>query len=734
MRATLLLWIGMALATAVPCSGGWSLFNSSVSPATMIVTDTGRLWGITVDYDLFCGTRGDWQIYRMDCPPLRSISGATEEQLLAVGDAGTVRRFQGGQWSELDLGLTEDVKFGLIDGQGAIWLAGDNLYRYAYDQLEQLPYSDIHLLALDRDGRVWIGTGEWWQVHYYQDYEFHDAPPVRSLVIGGDGRAYSTVVDNYHFCVWNGAGWELCATLPDGTLPTSMDFVVSRFCFNVLAGGQIWAYYGASYTPPHSPVTYWNHFIVKIDGDQCGVGTVPEQIQKIIPLSSGGLLIMAPYLFWDTGEDGGWEVPFSRNMSWIDVEDWPNSCSGVVYTQAGRLWASQSYYRSAYGSIDHTLWRIDWPWRCSQAVGIVLDAVMELDADCLLAVSADSFSAGSQRLQHLHRYSPESGWRRDDLPLPDRIQGCALAGADDQLFWVGGRGIYRCEQGEWEEEVDARPNGELVRCMLRLPDGSIVAAGDCGFFMRRTPSGSWASLGAESTVDFTGLAWSEPDQKVWAVGTNRPLYEDPAGYICAWTAAGGMARVELPWTTGPLTTVLIAGNNRVYTAGEDHWVYGQTRNGWERQFVGSNLQKWLGQMHGLLFLMDRSFLLWTNLDAFAPVAGAARVSLGSIPAVYRGGEELAWTVAAAPDSSWHEVFLHAFLMVEDEVFYYPNWNGENTGAPVVFGPGEPLSFELVRASLPDELPDLQAQLWVYLSDTAGQLVGNTASWHFHCQP
>jgi hypothetical protein len=121
--------------------------------------------------------------------------------------------------------------------------------------------------------------------------------------------------------------------------------------------------------------------------------------------------------------------------------------------------------------------------------------------------------------------------------------------------------------------------------------------------------------------------------------------------------------------------------------------------------------------------------VWTPLDLFERQEGRIRLSFAPQVSIYHGGDELEIRARAiAGDGAAHELDLHAVLRVDDAVFFYPDWDDQNTGVSVSLGPGTDLDHELVHLVLPGELSAADADLFAYLSDQDGMVYGNITRW------
>lgn len=106
---------------------------------------------------------------------LVAIAGPADDNLWAVGDSGTVLRWNGQQWSRLNSGTSENLRAVSVS-TGGPWIVGENgtVLRWSNNALARVdPPAAIHLDAVfaasqsvvwvgGADGRIWRWTGSEW--------------------------------------------------------------------------------------------------------------------------------------------------------------------------------------------------------------------------------------------------------------------------------------------------------------------------------------------------------------------------------------------------------------------------------------------------------------------------------------------------------------------------------------------------------------------------------------------
>jgi hypothetical protein len=158
----------------------------------------------------------------------------------------------------------------------------------------------------------------------------------------------------------------------------------------------------------------------------------------------------------------------------------------------------------------------------------------------------------------------------DVAPLPVLMTAGLLAVSRDELWAIGGSGVWHYDGGAWTaESIDAaRPSGTVADLAL-APDGTLWAAGSDGVAYRR--DGRWTV--ADPTAA-GGIAFG-PDGTAWVVGRycrTWTLRASAAGWVR--TALGGC---PLFGDSGAAWTVAVDGRGVTWVGGTGFLGFGLAR-------------------------------------------------------------------------------------------------------------------------------------------------------------
>ena len=208
----------------VSCIDGWCQFPRFPPRAdfTVLVADGSEVW--TLDKD---GIVAHWDGSAVDAPEhwtwwkldgtVRDL-WAGDGVAVAVGHAGFAARFESGQWTALDTGVTEDLRH--VDGVagGPVWISGhDLLLRLDQTKVAKL---ETPALAVSRNfvveaasaTEVWLASdsawrwadGEWVEHSFGVPPRYH-TPAVQSIDSSDPHNIWA--VSGRYVYRWNGSGW-----------------------------------------------------------------------------------------------------------------------------------------------------------------------------------------------------------------------------------------------------------------------------------------------------------------------------------------------------------------------------------------------------------------------------------------------------------------------------------------------------------------------------------------------
>lgn len=440
--------------------------------------------------------RGDGHVWRPEAAPTNEdlyAIWADDDLVVAVGANGALVERTTAGWTSVNTGT--DATLRAVHGRGGtIYVVGDGgvvLRRTGSGwQQQDVPWaSDGHAVWVHENGQVFVG-GEQAQVLRLSGASWVSAQAAQSNSIitgfwGTPGSAQVLAVGtNGALTRWDGASWTV--QVSNDTAATnllSVWGVTEDDAWAVGDGGVLLRYAGKNWNlvPALGPE---NRFV-----DLRAVTVVPE---------SNGVAIAV-------GEDGRGLVWAPEAASWTDYDLELQEDLHAVGA-AGPIAVS-------VGDNGLALERTEFGWE-SVDLGTSAPLYGVFEAAGSLWVAGDGGA--------LYRRT-DGGYQAEITGLAPPLDArCGTASGDSVI--VLGRGGTAWVKDERAWVAEPLPSFETVRAAVALADESIVAVGDSGLALVRSPAGAWTQIEVEATATLNAIAGTAAGAAaldgLWAVGDN----------------------------------------------------------------------------------------------------------------------------------------------------------------------------------------------------------------------
>jgi hypothetical protein len=556
---------------------------------------------------------------------LNAVWGSGSDDVFAVGDAGTILHYEGGDWKLMMSGTTvtlKDVWGSSSSSVFAIGEAGTVLY-YDGDEWSAMSsgtLSDLNAVWGSSASNV-FAVGSSGTIRRYDGVTWHamNSRTTESLngLWGSSGTSVLAVGDSGTIRHYNGTAWYAMTS----NTSWNLNAVWGNNASSVYAVGNtetILHYNGVAWNvvtsgPSHGAYTgVWgsssnNVYILSnfCDIFACG-GTIRNLNGSEVsqPIAGAGLL----FGIWGGSADNLFAV----------------GAAGVVLHHDGATWATNPGIRTTlhgiWGSSGHDVWALGpsfWRdtttlhydgslWHATEYRMRIFD-VWGTTASDIFAVGDTTVRCGRQarltgstasNVLAMHGYQPGvimyydgHEWSEMDIPStidPSGPLNGVWGSSGTSVFAVGGGGTILHYNGNRWSAMTSGTSREL-RGVWGTDDNHVVVVGNYGTVLRHDGN-AWHEMRSGTTMNLKGV-WGTGPEDVFAVGGS---YWDEAGIILhydgnVWREVYRVPEYELDgiWGSGP---------DRVFVVGEGGAILHYDGTSWDTMTSGTS--NWLHAVWG----------------------------------------------------------------------------------------------------------------------------------------
>jgi hypothetical protein len=446
---------------------------------------------------------------------LHAVWGTSAEHVIAVGDLGSVYRFDGACWERMDTDISRALY--------AVWgSATDDVYAAGEETLLRFDGSEWRRVPIDLTtiflSALWGSASD----DVYAGGFLEDWNPAPILRFDGERWEQLTTTALWVEALWGSAPDDLYAVGSGliahydgvdfaGTDPDEMLFTIwGRSEAEVLAAGTtIRRLEGGS-------------FQVEANPDGLVYGLAGSGMHPAVAVGSEGLIVR------------------EHGDSWMDE----------------RQRVTREILHAAWGSSLSDVFVVGWGGTILHFDGSVWTPMESGVTWSIVAVTGtgpDSVYAAGLDASILHYDG--STWHREPVPAwADRWVTSLWATGDDDLYAAVGSEVFHFDGSTWS--AVASSGGETLRGISGRNSCDVVAVGDRGVALRFDGS-TWSPFGP-GPLDTLFAVWVAPTGEVFAVGRDGVVFQhDLERWTTVFRGTGGSARAVWGSDTGD---VYVAGD------------------------------------------------------------------------------------------------------------------------------------------------------------------------------
>ncbi|MCH8837412.1 MAG: carboxypeptidase regulatory-like domain-containing protein [Candidatus Marinimicrobia bacterium] len=243
------------------------LFSSKVYYYRLYVEDQAQQ---TTGSNAVSGTTayalGPWSVVTtLGDKDLVSVYALDDNLAYAVGDSGTLAKWNGSSWSMEQSPSTNDIKDIVILASDNVWMVGtDGVFYYngsIWIQPEGSPQVSLGIIALIDTNNIFVGSDNSADVYRYNSniWQLTNLPgTISDLDIISNDRVYALVDGAYAIYKFNGIGWSILTTYP---LRISYTQSIRVFSDDNLWITSDYGYYAWDYSVRHWDGSIWSSHI-----------------------------------------------------------------------------------------------------------------------------------------------------------------------------------------------------------------------------------------------------------------------------------------------------------------------------------------------------------------------------------------------------------------------------------------------------------------------------------------